>query len=95
MLTWMLVDVARRRRPSALGACIGAVVGLVAITPAAGYVSVPQSIFIGFAASIVSNMAVHWNRRRRSTIRSTSFPATASAASSACCSPACWRATSV
>ena len=63
MLTWMLVDVARRRRPSALGACIGAVVGLVAITPAAGYVSIPQSIFIGFAASVVSNMAVHWKTK--------------------------------
>ena len=63
MLTWMLVDVARNRRPSALGACIGAVVGLVAITPAAGYVSVPQSIFIGFVASVVSNMAVHWKSK--------------------------------
>jgi Amt family ammonium transporter len=60
MLAWILFDVARGRRPSALGACIGAVVGLVAITPAAGYVTIPHSIFIGFAASIVSNMAVHW-----------------------------------
>jgi Amt family ammonium transporter len=60
MLTWMLLDVARGRRPSALGACIGAVVGLVAITPAAGFVTVPHSMFIGFVASIVSNMAVHW-----------------------------------
>jgi len=63
MLTWMLVDVARGRRPSALGACIGAVVGLVAITPAAGYVTIPQSLFIGFAASVISNMAVHWKTK--------------------------------
>ncbi len=63
MLAWILFDVARDRRPSALGACIGAVVGLVAITPAAGFVSIPHSIFIGFAASIVSNMAVHWKSR--------------------------------
>src|SRR5262245_59053578 len=63
MLAWILFDVARGRRPSALGACIGAVVGLVAITPAAGFVSIPHSIFIGFAASIVSNMAVHWKSR--------------------------------
>lgn len=63
MLTWILFDVARNRRPSALGACIGAVVGLVAITPAAGFVTIPHSIFIGFAASIVSNMAVHWKSR--------------------------------
>ena len=60
MLTWILLDVARGRRPSALGACIGSVVGLVAITPAAGYVSIPHSIFIGFAASVISNIAVHW-----------------------------------
>ena len=60
MLAWILFDVARGRRPSALGACIGAVVGLVAITPAAGYVTIPHSIFIGFVASLVSNMAVHW-----------------------------------
>src|SRR5262245_17967519 len=63
MLAWILFDVARGRRPSALGACIGAVVGLVAITPAAGFVSIPHSIFIGFAASIVSNMAVHWKSK--------------------------------
>jgi Amt family ammonium transporter len=63
MLAWILLDAARDRRPSALGACIGAVVGLVAITPAAGFVSIPHSIFIGFAASIVSNLAVHWKSR--------------------------------
>jgi len=69
MMAWILFDVARGRRPSALGACIGAVVGLVAITPAAGFVSIPHSIFIGFAASIVSNMAVH--RRSTSTLDDT------------------------
>ncbi len=63
MFAWILFDVARGRRPSALGACIGAVVGLVAITPAAGFVSIPHSIFIGFTASLVSNLAVHWKSR--------------------------------
>ncbi len=63
MLAWILFDAARGRRPSALGACIGAVVGLVAITPAAGFVSIAHSIFVGFAASIVSNVAVHWKSR--------------------------------
>ena len=63
MLGWILFDVARNRRPSAMGTCIGAVVGLVAITPAAGFVSIPHSIFIGFTASIVSNIAVHWKSR--------------------------------
>jgi Amt family ammonium transporter len=48
------------KRASALGFCIGAVVGLVAITPAAGYVGLPQSIFVGFIAAICSNIAVYW-----------------------------------
>ncbi len=59
MMTWLLFDVARGRRPSALGACIGAVVGLVAITPAAGFVSIGHSVFIGVIAALVSNWAVH------------------------------------
>jgi Amt family ammonium transporter len=60
MLAWVFFDAVRGRRPSALGACIGAVVGLVAITPAAGYVPVGASIAIGTVASIVSNLAVYW-----------------------------------
>jgi Amt family ammonium transporter len=55
MLTWIFFDRINGRKASALGACIGAVVGLVAITPAAGYVGVPVSIFFGFIAAIVSN----------------------------------------
>lgn len=59
MLAWLVYDSARGRKPSALGGCIGAVVGLVAITPAAGFVSFGASIAIGIIASIVSNIAVH------------------------------------
>jgi Amt family ammonium transporter len=62
-LAWIAFDVLRRRKASALGACIGAVVGLVAITPAAGYVSVAQSLAIGTVSSIISNVAVHWKSR--------------------------------
>lgn len=62
-LSWVFFDVIRGRKASALGFCIGAVVGLVAITPAAGYVGIPQSMFIGFIASIISNMAVHWKSK--------------------------------
>lgn len=57
-LSWMFFDVVRGKKPSVLGFCIGAVVGLVAITPGAGYVAIPQSIFIGFIAAIISNIAV-------------------------------------
>lgn len=63
MLAWLFFDAARGRKPSVLGACIGAVVGLVAITPAAGFVTVGASIFIGTAASIISNLAVHWKSK--------------------------------
>jgi Amt family ammonium transporter len=49
-LTWMTVSWAVHRRPSVLGAAAGAVAGLVAITPAAGFVSVPASIIIGMGA---------------------------------------------
>src|SRR4051812_12281241 len=59
-LAWIFFDRMRGNKPSALGACVGAVVGLVAITPAAGYVSIGESIFIGTCASVVSNMMVHW-----------------------------------
>jgi Amt family ammonium transporter len=62
-LAWISFDVLRGRKASALGACIGAVVGLVAITPAAGYVSVAQSIVIGTVSSIISNIAVYWKSR--------------------------------
>ena len=65
MLTWVFFDRLNGRKVSALGACIGAVVGLVAITPAAGFVSVPKSIFFGFAASIVSNTMVNWKPLKR------------------------------
>lgn len=57
-VSWIMLDAARGKKPSALGACIGAVVGLVAITPACGYVDFGPSLFIGFAAAIISNLAV-------------------------------------
>src|SRR6201991_3824984 len=57
-LSWMFFDVLKGKKPSVVGFCVGAVVGLVAITPAAGFVAVPQSIFIGVVAAIISNIAV-------------------------------------
>ena len=62
-LSWMFFDVIRGKKPSVVGFCIGAVVGLVAITPAAGFVAIPQSIFIGFAAAIISNLAVYYKQK--------------------------------
>jgi Amt family ammonium transporter len=62
-LSWMFFDVSRGKKPSVLGFCIGAVVGLVAITPGAGFVSIPSSIFIGVIAAVVSNLAVSWKSK--------------------------------
>ncbi len=64
-LSWMFFDVIRGKKPSVLGFCIGAVVGLVAITPAAGFVAVPQSIFIGAVAAIISNLAVYYKSKSK------------------------------
>jgi len=58
MITWIFYDRFTNKKMTALGACIGAIVGLVAITPAAGFVTLGQSAFIGFIASIISNIAI-------------------------------------
>ncbi len=57
-LSWMFFDVLKGKKPSVLGFCIGAVVGLVAITPGAGFVGIPQSILIGVVGALISNIAV-------------------------------------
>jgi Amt family ammonium transporter len=61
--TWIMFDAIRGKKPSAMGTCIGAVVGLVAITPAAGFVSIPHSLTIGIVSSIISNLMVEWRTR--------------------------------
>lgn len=60
MMTWIFFDCLRGRKPSAMGAAVGCVVGLVAITPSAAYVTVGESIFISFVITIISNLAVYW-----------------------------------
>src|SRR5258705_906608 len=62
-LSWMFFDLLRGKKPSVMGFCIGAVVGLVAITPAAGFVAIPQSIFIGVIAAIISNLAANFKAK--------------------------------
>ena len=61
--TWIMFDAVRGKKPSAMGTCIGAVVGLVAITPAAGFVTIPQSFIIGAVSSVVSNLMVEWRSK--------------------------------
>ncbi len=63
MIAWIFLERFQNKKMSAIGACIGAIVGLVAITPAAGFVTIGQSIFIGFVAAIVSNFAIQIHKR--------------------------------
>jgi len=51
MLSWMLIDIIKDGKPTVIGACTGAVLGLVAITPGAGFVPMWSSLIIGFAVS--------------------------------------------
>lgn len=57
-MAWVFIDKIMGHKLSAMGACIGAIVGLVSITPAAGFVSMPHAITIGIIGSIVSNFMV-------------------------------------
>ena len=63
MITWIFFERFQGRKMNAVGACIGAIVGLVAITPAAGFVTIQESILIGFAAALVSNWAIARQKR--------------------------------
>ena len=58
VLGWLVVEQIRDGKPTTLGAASGAVAGLVAITPAAGYVSLLGGVVIGFVAGIVCALAV-------------------------------------
>lgn len=58
MLTWMLMDKLQTGKPTLLGALSGAIAGLAAITPAAGYVNFTAALIIGFAAGVIGYLAV-------------------------------------
>ncbi|WP_448698030.1 ammonium transporter [Mucilaginibacter sp. AW1-3] len=62
-MSWIFFDMMLGKKPSVMNACIGAVVGLVAITPAAGFVTVSHSLIIGIVAAVVSNLVVMWRSR--------------------------------
>jgi Amt family ammonium transporter len=58
MLSWMVVERITRGKPTMLGAVTGAVVGLVAITPGAGFVPVWAALIIGAAVSPICYVAM-------------------------------------
>ena len=62
-LTWMAATWYFNKKPSLIGTCIGAVVGLVAITPASGFVDNSAAIAIGAIAGLASYAVVSWRIR--------------------------------
>jgi ammonium transporter, Amt family len=64
-LVWMLLDLARTRKATAVGAATGIVVGLVAITPAAGFVSPLGAMAIGALGAFPSYYVIQWRSRTR------------------------------
>jgi Amt family ammonium transporter len=64
-VSWMVMDTIMKGKISATGIAIGAVCGLVAITPASGFVTPASAIIIGLAAGIISNRVSAWRVRTR------------------------------
>jgi ammonium transporter, Amt family len=65
LVTWALLDTVRGGKVTAVGAATGAVVGLVCITPAAGYVTARAAIVIGMAGAFVSYFAIQVRSRSK------------------------------
>ena len=63
MFTWIVLEGMKGNKVKATHACIGAVVGLVVITPAAGFVSIGQSLFMGFIGAVICNHFLAFFRR--------------------------------
>jgi len=65
LVVWSLLDLARSRKATAVGAATGIVVGLVAVTPAAGLVSPVSALALGAVAALPSYFAIVWRARTR------------------------------
>ena len=59
MITWITFDALMGRKPGAVSASVGAIAGLVGITPMAGMVTVGESLFVGFVTALICNLAVY------------------------------------
>lgn len=64
MVAWMLIDAVKDKKPTLVGASTGLVVGLVAITPGAGFVPIWASFIIGFLASPISYFGIAFIKKR-------------------------------
>ena len=64
LLSWMLIDTVREGKPTLVGACTGLVVGLVAITPGAGFVPIWSSFIIGALVSPICYIMINLIKHR-------------------------------
>ena len=85
LVVWTILDAVRTGKPSSVGCATAIVVGLVAVTPAAGYISPMSALALGAIAAVPSYFGSCCAPRPRSTTRSMSSPRTASAARWARC----------
>ncbi|MFS0778518.1 ammonium transporter [Neobacillus sp. 3P2-tot-E-2] len=63
-LCWLLIEWKVRKRPTLVGAATGAIAGLVGITPAAGFVTVPSAIIIGLLSAPVSYYGINFIKEK-------------------------------
>lgn len=63
MITWLVIEGIKGHKIKVIDACIGAVVGLVVITPAAGFVNISQSMFMGTIGAIICNLFLDFFKR--------------------------------
>ena len=64
MISWMIIEVIHLHKPTLVGACTGAVVGLVSITPGSGFVPVWAALIIGLLVSPICYFAVAVVKKR-------------------------------
>jgi Amt family ammonium transporter len=63
LVAWSILDIIRTGKPTAVGAATGIVVGLVAVTPAAGFISPISAIVLGFIAAFPSYFGLVWRAK--------------------------------
>jgi ammonium transporter, Amt family len=63
LVAWTILDISRTGKPTAVGAATAIVVGLVAVTPAAGFVSPMSAILLGFIAAVPSYFGLVWRAK--------------------------------
>ena len=63
MITWLVMEGVKGHKIKVIDACIGAVVGLVIITPAAGFVNISQSMFMGAIGAVICNLFLDFFKR--------------------------------